>query len=365
MATQVPSPASAPNRSGSAAGFTLVEVVLTVVIVAVIMLGIQSAMLLAGRANPDRSSTAAMILRVADAADQLRGDLAYATSITSTSPTSVEFAVPDRNNDGSPETIRYSWSGVAGDPLMRSINARSPVAIAADVRELQFVYDRRSEAQATTYSESGEILLSSLDNVFPIYLADFAIDSGNWVGQYFKPNLPAGAVKWRVTRVKLRARTRGPSSGLARVQIRAPRPGSPFPGVVLDEAQLDESTLSSGYTWQEFFFSSATQRPAGSGACLVIQWQRDTHACEVQYQSLFAGAPNADLVITNNSGQSWSMPFGQDLCHYIFGTYSVADPAKYQHRLTSVQYTLRCGPDPSATVQGTIRLLNEPSVPPP
>ncbi|HWP41430.1 MAG TPA: hypothetical protein VNL70_10930 [Tepidisphaeraceae bacterium] len=357
--------ASAPNRSASAAAFTLVEVVLTVVIVAVIMLGIQSAMLLAGRANPDRNGAAQMILRAASAIDQLRGDLAYATSITTTGGSSIEFVVADRNNDGSPETIRYSWSGVAGDPLMRSINARSPVAIAADVRELQFVYDRRSEAQATTYSESGEILLSSLDSLGLLYLGDFAVDSSNWVGQYFRPSLPAGAVKWRVTRVKLRARSHGSASGQARIQIRAPRPGGPFPGVVLEEAVLYENTLSSGYTWQEFIFSSATERPAGSGACLVVQWQRDTHACDVQYQALFGSAPNADLVVTNNSGQSWSMPFGQDLCHYIYGTYSVADPAVYQHRLASVRYTLRCGGDASAAIQGTIRLFNEPSAPPP
>ncbi|WP_428937604.1 prepilin-type N-terminal cleavage/methylation domain-containing protein [Fontivita pretiosa] len=364
MAAQHFSPTS-PLRPGPAAGFTLVEVVLTVVIVAVIMLGIQSAMLLAGRASPDRNGAAATILRAASAVDQLREDLAYATSVSVTGATSIEFVVADRNNDGSPETIRYSWSGVAGDPLLRSINARPAVAIASDVRVLQFVYDRRSQQLPTTCSESGEILLSSLDNVPLFYLGDFAIDSSNWVGQYFRPSLPAGAVKWRVTRVKLRARNHGSASGQARVQIRAPRPGGPFPGVVLEEMPLYENSLGGNYTWQEFLFSSATERPAGNGACLVIQWQRDAHACDVQYQALLASAPNADLVVTNNSGQSWSMPFGQDLCHYIYGTYSVADPAAYEHRLRSVQYTLRCGADASAVAQGTIRLLNEPSVPPP
>jgi len=59
---------------------------------------------------------------------------------------SLEFVAVDQNGDGMPDTIRYSWTGVAGDPLMRQFNSNSEEAMAEDVHGFSLSYF----VQATT-----------------------------------------------------------------------------------------------------------------------------------------------------------------------------------------------------------------------
>src|SRR5580765_8068353 len=133
-------------------GFTLIEVLLSAAIIAVIMLGLQSAMVLAARAAPSRTTSNAAALRSGRALDQLTSDLSYATSITTMTATTIEFTVPDRNGDSQPETIRYSWTGVSGDPLLRTVNNHTPAAIAPSVNEFQLIYDKRTQQRTQAYT---------------------------------------------------------------------------------------------------------------------------------------------------------------------------------------------------------------------
>ena len=41
-------------------------------------------------------------------------------------PTAVTLTVPDRDGDNIPETIRYSWSGIANAPLRQEYNGVLP-----------------------------------------------------------------------------------------------------------------------------------------------------------------------------------------------------------------------------------------------
>ena len=88
--------------------------VLASVIVAIILLGMHSAMLLASRANPDRNGRNSSWLQGGLGLDQMSADLSVATGFSAMTSTSVTFTVPDRNGDAAAETINYSWSGVAG-----------------------------------------------------------------------------------------------------------------------------------------------------------------------------------------------------------------------------------------------------------
>jgi hypothetical protein len=337
-----------------------VELVLATVVLSVILLGMHSAMMLAWRATPQRESLNSATMTAAAGVDLLASELAYATSITSASATSIEFVVPDRTGDGAADSVSYVWSGNKGDPLVRRINGSAAAPVAADVAEFQLVYRKRSSLLPTTHTESGEVMLSYYDGLNLLYLNNFAVDSSHFVGQHFKPSLPNGATEWRVTRVQLRARSRGAVNGSARVQVRTAV--GVLPGAVLDEATLDESTLSTAYAWREFAFRSVQYRPAGTGLCLVVQWVSDAHACEIEYQGLLAAAANSDLIQTGNGGGSWTAPAAQDLRYYVLGTYRTPNPAAYGYWLTGVGCTLRCGSDPHARAHTTIRVLNEPQV---
>lgn len=63
----------------------------------------------------------------------LLADIQLAQSFSENTTTAVTFTVPDRNGDNNPETIRYAWSGNAGDPLTRQYNSGAVVTVAENV----------------------------------------------------------------------------------------------------------------------------------------------------------------------------------------------------------------------------------------
>lgn len=334
--------------------------ILSAGIIAIILLGVQSAIVLASRAAPNRTTGNSATLSSAAAMDLFSTDLACAATIISTSATAIEFTVPDRNGDNSPETIRYSWAGTSGAPLLRSMNSGTAVTVASNVTEFSLGYDRRSQANAATSTESGEVLLGSNDGILTLYLADFETDSENWIGEFFKPTLPSSATQWQVTRVKFRARRNGSKSGTTRVQLRTGS-GTSL-GNVLDETSLATGSLSSSFSWQEFTFTNAIGRTPGTGLFIAIQSPTNSDSCYVQYQSALALTTNWYMVKTYNTGSTWTAPLVSSMIFYVYGTYSAPDAATYSYRLANVRCTLRSGTDTSRKLNTSIQLLNEPQV---
>lgn len=347
-------------------GFTLVEMVLSMAVMTVLLGGIASAMILASRAMPDRDTPFSNTMDGYYAADRLAGELYAARSFSVMSPTQVTFTVADRNNDGVPETISYTWSGTAGASLMRQYNTDPVVALADSVNEFALTYDRRTVCNTipSGVNESAETLLVSYDSSTGSQ-SDFAITNNAWVGQFFKPTLPADATSWKITRVKIQAQVHGANKGTTRVQLR-PSEVSNFPSTtVLDEVQMLENVLSPTYTWREFSFSKASGISPTQGICLVLQWVSDAHACDVAYQAAMSSpSSNTNLVMTNNTGSSWTSPANQSLLFYLYGTVTASTPPQTLHLyyLTNVQVKLRVGNDANSRVQTTVQILNQPEV---
>jgi hypothetical protein len=125
---------------------------------------------------------------------------------------------------------------------------------------------------------------------------------------------------------------------------------------------LNESNLTTAFTWQEFPFTRVSGRAPGTGLNLIIQWVTAAAACDIQYQLLLATDASGQFVTTSNAGSTWSLPPGQDMLYYVYGTYSTPNPVAYDYWLTGVRCTLRSGSDPAGRVRATIRVLNEPQV---
>lgn len=349
------------NSRRTQSAFTLVEVLLATSIMAMIALGLGSAMVMAARAAPsDRSKSTNAATITGRAVDQLSAELSYATAINSSTATSIDFTVPDRTGDGNEDKIQYSWSGVSGAPLLRSINGRTGTPVATNVTQFQLTYDKKNQQRATTYTESAEVVLNSYDGAGLLNLGDGVIESNTWYGQVFKPSLPADATHWRVTRARLKFKKHSSNEGYVRMQIRALN--GTVPGAVIEEGVVQESGMTSSYAWRELSCSNVSGRLPGSSLALVVQWVYDDEACDVQYQLLLAGGANAYLVKTTNSGSTWSTPAAQDMIYYVYGTYSTANPVAYDYWLKSVRCTLRSGSDNASRVHTTIRIANEPQV---
>ncbi len=332
---------------------------ITSAILAILLGGMASAVMLAGRAVPDGKSGPSAALAAGRAADRIAADLFYATSITTATAREIVFTVADRNGDGAPETIRYYWSGTPGDPLSRQFNGATAAVVAQDVREFQLGYDKRQVALPTTYSDGSEVLLASY--VGSYFLSDAAINNNSWRGQYFQPTLPANAKSWKVTRVRFRAKKHDMSDGETKVQLRLANGAVPG-DYVIEERSMMESTLTWSYQWVEFSFTNTAGLLPGNALCLVLAGTSSALSCDLQYQSLWAYPSNSQYVISGNGGGSWTAAMTQSLLFYVYGTVSTPNPVSYEYRLAGVRCTLRSGTDTWPRVQTSIRVVNEPQV---
>ncbi len=121
-------------------GFTLVEMGLSMAVMTVLLGGISSALILAGRAIPDHATPVKLMTDGFHVADQLAGELYAAQTISARSANSITFTVADRNADANPETIQYLWSGVAGSPLYRQYNGASASVVLGDIYQFNLTY---------------------------------------------------------------------------------------------------------------------------------------------------------------------------------------------------------------------------------
>jgi prepilin-type N-terminal cleavage/methylation domain-containing protein len=344
-------------------GFTLLELVLSMAVMGILMLGMGSALMLAGRALPTAKSVVATTIAAAEALDQIATDLQYAVSVTQRSATMIEFTVADRSGDDVPETIRYSWSGTAGTPLTRQYNGGTVESILTDVRQFSLSYTLTATSmEIPQANESAETILASYDankNLF-----DFPIADAERYAQYFFPTLPANTVSWKVTRIILQTKLDGANAGQAGVQLQLPTLGNEVSGAVLEEKTLLESTLATKYGSQEFVFSTASGLAPTRGLWIVFKWVADAVACRVRGQSTGVTATNLALAKTTDRGVSWSTLAGQSLLFTVYGTVTTAGTPQTQttYNLEGIDLKLRASSDSASLVQTGVRVLNRPQV---
>ncbi len=353
-----------PNATCGRLGYTLVELVVSTAIMAVLAGGMVSAILVATRAVPDGTHPSSAIVKATQAVDRIAGELMYAESVMQQSVTAVDFTVADRDADDAPERIRYAWSGTPGDPMTRQYNDGAVTEFVRDVNEFALAYDLQvTTEQVPTENETLEMPLIGYEHWES--LADFSIDANNWAGQYFLPDLPADTLSWSVTRVRFRAKMRGQNDGVTMLQLRPATTGNLPSSTVLEERPMYESDLTDTYLWQEFTFSNVSGLAPSQGMCLVLQFvSADSHSCNVQYQSYGAWMFGTNLVRTASAGSSWISETDQSMLFHVYGT--VTTPGSPEtvnvYSLRGVDITLRVQDQPTASVQTSVEVLNGPEV---
>ncbi len=360
-----PTPPSARFRAAAQpGGFTLVEMVVTVAVMSVIMLGIGSAMIIAGHAVPDAGNPAAAGIAAAQVADQITTELQYATAINSYTANVIEFRVADRDGNDVPETIRYEWSGTPGDPLTRQYNSAAPVTMLDDVYEFNLAYDLTTTTTETPQgNESAETLLTSYHSDY--YQDGRDVKSDRWRGQYFLPSLPADAVSWKVTRVRFYAAVKGYATGQCKVRLQLPTAGEVPSAVVLEEKTLLESTLNPYYfTLQEFDFSNVTGLSPAQGLCLVLKWISGNEACQILIRESGVPAASAGFMRSDNQGVAWTEYSDQSLLFWVYGTVTTEGEPQIEssYYLDRVDIKLQQSDAAQSIVQTGVKVLNRPEV---
>lgn len=125
-------------------GQTLIELVMAMSAVSVLLAGLGSAVIVSAKALRPESLSTYKQAAVTGVEQELIADFRLATSFAERTDKAATFTVPDRDGDGIPETLRYAWSGLAGDPLTFSLNGGTAQTIASDIRSFSLSYITQS-----------------------------------------------------------------------------------------------------------------------------------------------------------------------------------------------------------------------------
>lgn len=332
--------------------YTLTEVVISSAILGVILLGLTSATRIVGKAMPGTTEGAGSVAAAASWVNTFADELAVAKSIAVAGPADIQFVVPDRNGDLADDTIRYTWSGVAGQPLTRTFNAGTAVTIVPNCRSFALTYDTAPVALPQTYSRSAETLIASWTLASSTTLLD--IDSNTWRANYFVPTLPGNAVSWAVTRIEFGARKNSGVGGNTTIQLRTDRNGLPSTRV-LASATYPESSLSSSVNVISVPLSQNAGLVPGQG--MFIVWSSGGATMRILAQQ--SSTASSYLASSGNAGSTWSAS-GNSVIYNIYGTYVTPNAVAYRTAYTGVNYSIQSGQSTAAALSGRVRLYTQP-----
>lgn len=125
-------------------GYTLIELIVSMGSATMLIAGLASALFTSSSAMSLDSGSQAKRQQSAEIQADLMADLQYALNFSERTANAVTFTVPDRDGDSNPETIRYAWSGTAGDPLTYEYNNGTAVTLADDVQSFDLSYLTRT-----------------------------------------------------------------------------------------------------------------------------------------------------------------------------------------------------------------------------
>ncbi len=337
-------------------------------------------MVLASRAIPDDRSPLATPLQGFHATGEIADDLTMAFTFNTRTATAIEFTVPDRDNNGSDELIRYEWTGTPGDPLMRTYNAGTSTEVASDVYEFNLKYWTATRSDKTTSATSttgAETVLASFES-WPGIVAiaqDYIVGTSSWVSEYFQVVPPAGATELIFTQARVTMRRDNlfpPGSPMVSVGIHPAGTGTePAAAPIGTPTNVVWTDLPTSYLWHTIPFAgvSATNL-ATTDYCLVL---KGTDAASAYVRELWnKSAPDNGVVEnwTSNAGGSWSPASNkrnkQDIRFYVYGQWVTTTPVgtPYDRKFVQgVEVTVLVGPDVSARATTAVDLINTPEVP--
>jgi type II secretory pathway pseudopilin PulG len=336
--------------------FTLVELVVSASLAAILLVGLQSAVLIASKAIPSSNRESDLAAQSA-ALDRAALDLSYAKVVTAAVSNTLTFTVADRNGDGSDDTISYSWSGVAGAPLVRTLNGSASEVVLSDVRSFSLTTQTETVTGQTTYTDGSETLLAIYNST--TNSSQMSIDNSTWVAQSTPVTLPAGAVDFRTTRLQLYLEKDGGNTGVTAVEVRSCRNRAPTTNI-LASSSVTEGDLSGGAGWFSIPMSSARYIDGDEQIGLVVRPRANPPTCRVTYRSGGAPASAGAWYASSNAGGSWTTTAGRAMLYELWGVCRTAETSASTTRATFIHISVRSGSNAASELN--LPLLNRPSM---
>lgn len=147
-------------------GFTLLEMVIAIGISAILIAAVSSSILLSAKTLTLHDSNAAKSSKSVSVLADIEADLQLALEFHAREAGRVDFSVPDRDGDGLPERIEYTWNDQGDLSLVKSVtlsslatSISSVVAVNVDAFDLEFLTKTNGELPSSEYYVSDPHLL--------------------------------------------------------------------------------------------------------------------------------------------------------------------------------------------------------------
>jgi len=297
-------------------------------IASLILTGIGSSMVLASRALPNPSNKLSQSIAVNKVLEKISGELSVAQTFTLASMNAVEFTVPDRDADSVPETIRYEWSGILGDPFTRKYNLLPSVTLLENVNKLELVYDVDAVAAGggNTLTDQPFTQFINMNIDAGAVELSYGITDTTQLSQFITPDpalLPTNTVKWKLDQVSFSVKKDSRPNGVINVELRNDRSnGEPQP-FAIESYLLNENTLGMNWSSSTYDFISAPWLNPTQGICLTFTpvLSSDATKCLLLYQQPSIAQTYTKLFTSSDSGNTWVQAVNQTMTGiYVYGT---------------------------------------------
>jgi prepilin-type N-terminal cleavage/methylation domain-containing protein len=356
---RAPAPVIRPRR-----GFTLAESIVSMAVSALLIGSVASSMVLVARSIPAADDRSVVLTELGLGLAPLLEDLAVATSFSERAATGVTFVVGDRTGDSAPDTLRYSWSGSAGGPLLQTINGGAARTILPAVQQFSLGYASLTVPQspASPTTESAEGAQFSYDSVLTLARS---VSDGMWYSQYFRPGLPNDTVSWRPTRVRLMLSQLLTVGNGINVQFRGADANGLPTTTILDTVPVPEATLALLPEAFDVPICAIAALPPGQGYCIVLT-SSTSNTVSVLANSTASATSDCKLAVSTNGGSTWTAANSGALLLTVYGTVTSMTPNppdKYYQSWVSVKVQ-SYGTAP-VTMESIVQVLARPEVPTP
>jgi hypothetical protein len=272
---------------------TLAELSVSLAVIATLMVATGSIMVLTGRAVAITAAQASEY-RVDDLVATMASEQRMALAITDRTATSVTFTVADRDGDGVPETIRYTYDATTKE-LTRTVNANPPVVVARDVTRFAMTPTLKTQSVAAPVPDVESMTDDLLYSHEGGTTGSYATSAFNWCSQSFVPTFPrSGVTTWRVTQIEIMGTRTPGASGSWTVSLYSASGNVPNLLGLIDRKTVAASSLPTALGWSQVItFTTDHQLAPGQRYCVVVS------------QTGSAGTVSIDSASTDSNG-FWS-----------------------------------------------------------
>lgn len=137
------------RRRGPRRGYTLLEMVITLPLMTLLIVGSTGAIGIVARVAESSGSGADTIMRAPAALELMGAEIECANAVADRTATTLSITVGDRTGDGVNDSIGYAWNGTPGLPLTRQLNGGTPEPLLANVQAFSITSNTTTSGSST------------------------------------------------------------------------------------------------------------------------------------------------------------------------------------------------------------------------